>query len=251
MRTRLTTTLATAALGLAVLATPASAAHEGAVYTANLNQLNDSGASGSATVTVSDDGETMTVQVNASGLAAFPHAQHIHGIVSGDTVEASFCPPASADANGDGVIDVAEGAPSYGGVQVSLTTEGDTSADSALAVERYPSGDISYTRSGIAIPDELKPDLGKLHIVVHGVDENDDGELTMDQEERSTLTDDLPREATLPALCGTLAATASTVQTGLGGAASSDGTTTGAFVLGGMLALAGAGAALRRRGEQA
>jgi hypothetical protein len=124
MRTRLTTTLATTAPGLAVLATPASAGHEGAVYTANLNQLNDSGASGSATVTVSDDGETMTVQANASGLAAFPHAQHIHGIVSGDTVEASFCPPASADANGDGVVDVAEGAPSYGGVQVSLTTEG-------------------------------------------------------------------------------------------------------------------------------
>jgi hypothetical protein len=73
----------------------------------------------------------------------------------------------------------------------------------------------------------------------------------MDQEERSTLTDDLPREATLPALCGTLAATASTVQAGLGGAGeSSDGTTTGVFVLGGMLALAGAGAGLRRRGDQ-
>lgn len=251
MRKRTTATFLTSALAVAALATPASAAHEGSVYEATLSELNDSGASGTATITVSDDGETMTVQLNATGLADFPHAQHIHGIVTDGNVESSTCPPDSADSNGDGVIDVAEGAPFYGGVQVSLTTEGDTSGDSALAVERYPSGTtISYTRSGIDIPDELKPNLGKLHLVVHGVDENGDGQLNMDQEERSSLTDDLPREATLPALCGTLAATATTVQTGMGGTADT-GTDTAAIALGGLAVLGLAGTALRRRGEQA
>lgn len=247
MRTRIMSLLAVSAMGVALFAAPASAAHEGSVYNADLGELNDSGASGSATVTVSDDGETMTVQVTTSGTAPFVHAQHIHGIVDGENVEASACPTASADANGDGVVDVAEGLPSYGGIQVSLTTEGDTSPDSGLAVERYPSGEISYTRSGIEIPDNLKPNLGKLHIVVHGVDENGDGELTMDQEERSSLTDDLPREATLPALCGTLSASAATVQTGLGGTAEDDGATWAALMLAGLIGLAGAGIFARRR----
>ena len=252
MRKRTTTTLLTAALGLAVFAAPASAAHEGTSLQGQPHRAERLGRVRHATVTVSDDGETMTVQLDATGLADFPHAQHIHGIVTDGSVESSTCPPASADTDGDGVITVAEGAPFYGGVQVSLTTDGDTSGDSALAVDRFPSGStLSYSRSGIPIPDDLKPNLGKLHIVVHGVDENGDGQLNMDQEERSSLTDDLPREATLPALCGTLAATATTVQTGFGGAADTQ-SNTGAFVAGGLglLALAGA-AATRRRGEQA
>lgn len=239
--------LISAALGVAALlisAGPATAAHEGAVYSADLGELNDSGASGTATVTVSDDGETMTVEVTASGLGLDgPHAQHIHGIVDGDTVSASSCPSSADDADGDGVLTVLEGAPKYGGVQVSLTTEGDTSANSGLAVERFPVGTtLSYTRSGIPIPDALKPNLGKLHIVVHGIDENGNGSLDLDQTERSSLDDSLPREATAPALCGTLTVQATgAVQTGAGGLATEDGsgTNTVAWSLAG-LGLAGA-----------
>ncbi|MCB0964429.1 MAG: CHRD domain-containing protein [Acidimicrobiales bacterium] len=234
---KITSAIAAAGAAALLFAAPASAAHEGSSYTADLQELNDSGASGTATVTVSEDGETMSVRIQASGLALDgPHAQHIHGIVSGDEVSASAC-PTMADAGDDGVLTVAEGLPSYGDVQVSLTTEGDSTPDSALAVERFPGGtSIDYSRTGIPIPDALKPNLGKLHIVVHGIDENGNGMLDMDQEERSSLDESLPREATAPALCGTLAAQAQgPVQTGAGGTAevASDGAArTGATVAG-------------------
>ncbi|MDX1511798.1 MAG: hypothetical protein R3249_10655 [Nitriliruptorales bacterium] len=246
---RLITTAATASLGLLLIAAPASAVHEGSTYEANLSEVadNDPGSpSGSASVEVSQDGETMTVSINATGLGNVPHALHFHGIVDGDEVSASSCPTASRDVNDDGVVDVAEGAPDYGGVVVSLTTEGDTSADSALAVERFPAGtSVNYSRSGIPIPDELKPNLAKLHIVVHGVDEDGNGELTADQAERSSLTDDLPREGTLPALCGTLTATGGVVQTGDGSSAT--GNNAGLIAFGSALVGAGALVALRRR----
>lgn len=221
MRKSLTALALGAAMATGV-ATPALAAHEGSVYTGDLNELNDSGATGSTKITVSDDGETMTVEVTADGFNLDgPHAMHIHGIVDGDSVLPSSCPTMAEDADGDGVLTVLEGAVKYGAVQVSLTTTGDTSTDSALAVERYPAGDsVRYVRSDIPIPDALKPNVGKLHVVVHGIDENGNGTLDLDQTERSSLTDDLPREGTAPALCGTLAAQATgMIQTGAGGLA--------------------------------
>lgn len=234
MKKQLLAGISTAALAAGLLAAPAGAAHEGSVYEGTLSELNGSGASGDARVTVSDDGETMTVEINGRDFALdAPHAMHLHGIVEGEDVLASTCPDMSDDADGDGVLTVAEGAPKYGAVQVSLTTDGDTSADSALAVERFPAGTaIEYSRTGIDIDDVLKPNLGKLHVVVHGIDENGNGVLDMDQAERSSLTDDLPREATAPALCGTLTAVATgPVQTGAGGLAEDGGATTDPMVL--------------------
>jgi len=204
----------------ALFVSPAGAVHEGAVYSGVLTALNDSGASGNAKITVSADGETMTVVVNGRNFNLDgPHAMHLHGKVDGENVTASSCPTSAEDSNGDGIVTVLEGAAKYGGVVLSLTTEGDTSADSALAVDRYPAGTvINYSRAGIDIPDVLKPNLSKLHVVVHGVDENGNGALDMDQAERSSLTDDFPREATAPALCGTLTVQATgPVQTGAGG----------------------------------
>lgn len=218
-------TIAAGGTAALMLAGPAAASHEGSVYQADLAELNDSGASGTATVTVSDDGETMSVDLDASGFDLDgPHAMHFHGVVDGDDVLASSCPTIDDDADGDGVLTVLEGAPKYGAVQISLTTDGDTGVGSALAVDRFPTGtSIDYSRSGIPIPENLKPHLGKLHIVVHGIDENGNGTLDLDQEERSSLTDDLPREGTAPALCGTLWVQATgMIQTGAGGAAPAD-----------------------------
>ena len=252
--------LATAALGVSLLAVPAFAAHEGTAYEGTLTELNDSGASGTASITVSDDGETMTVSVDASDLDLdFVHAMHIHGIFDGDlgddpadgSLAASACPDMSADANGDGVLTVAEGAPSYGGVLVSLTTEGDTSGESALAVERFPAGtSIDYVRD-IEIPNALKDELSKVHIVVHGTDVDDNGDETNSDGIASSLNPDLPVDATAPALCGTLAAVSDAeVDTGAGGTATESDTNT-ALALGlGGLAVAGL-VGIRRRGEAA
>lgn len=250
---KLVGTLAVSGLMALTVAGPAAAAHEGSTYRGNLSELNDSGASGEAYIEVSEDGETMTVSLDASGLNLDgPHAMHIHGLVEGDDVQASTCPTMADDADGDGVLTVAEGAPSYGGVQVSFTTEGDTSPDSALAVDRFPAGtSIDYQRSDIPIPGNIRPSIAEVHVVVHGIDENGNGTLDMDQEERSSLTDDLPREGTAPALCGTLTAAAGgPVQTGAGGLATQDDTamTAGVASFAGAAALAAAGGvALRRR----
>lgn len=202
------------------------------------------------------DGETMMLDVSATGLNLDgPHAMHIHGIVESEDVLASSCPTMADDADNDGVLTVLEGAPKYGGVQVSLTTEGDTSADSALDVTRYPVGtSIDYSRSAIEIPQVLKPNLSKVHVVIHGIDENGNGTLDLDQTERSSLTDDLPREGTAPALCGTLTVSAQgAIQTGAGGTATDSGVANAALA---GVALLGAGAAaggvaLRRRTETA
>lgn len=223
---------------------PAMAAHEGTAYEGELNELNGSGASGDASVVVSEDGETLSVELNASGFNLDgPHAMHIHAIVDGENVTAASCPTMTVDANSDGVIDGVEATPIYGGIEVSFTTEGDTSPDSALAVERFPAGtSITYSRSDIAIPEALKANLDKVHIVVHGIDENGNGMLDMDQEIRSPLDDAFPREATAPALCGELTAVAlGAVNTGGGGTATSDGfpTTATAVLVGiGLVALA-------------
>ncbi len=245
------TTMAAAGAVLLIATGPASA--EGTSYTGTLSELNGSGGSGSVTVTLSDDGETLAVDLDADGLNLDgPHAMHIHGIVEGDDVTASACPTMDADANADGVVDTPEGVPFYGGIQVSLTTEGDTSPESALAVERFPAGtSIDYSRDMIAIPDAIMGNIDKVHVVVHGVDENDNGMLDLDQEIRSPLTDDLPREGTLPALCGELTAAADgPVQTGGGGTA--DTGVNGAAAAGlGLLAVAGLAVGRRRATDNA
>lgn len=249
---KIMTSAALGTLGALMLAGPALAAHEGSTYAGDLNSLNNEPGSGSATIEVSQDGESMTVDVTASNLELdFPHAMHIHGIYDGDLSDdpadgafsASSCPDFSDDANEDGILTVAEGAADYGGVLLSLTTEGDTSADSALAVERFPAGtSIDYSRE-VTIPSAMKDELSKIHIVVHGTDTDDSGDVNNDVE--SSLDPSLPVDATAPALCGTMTVTsAGAVQTGAGGTATTDSGT--AAVAAGAAALLGA-VALRRR----
>ncbi len=232
-----------AATGAATLmfVAPASAAGGETTYTAQLNELNNSGGNGTATVTVAEDGKTMTVAIKASNLNLDgPHAQHIHAIVDGMSVSQSACPTSANDTDGDGVIDTVEGGPAYGAVKVSLTTEGDSTDASALAVDRFLTGtSFNYSRSGIPVPEALQSNLGKTAIVVHGLDENGNGVVDADQKERSSLDPSLPREATAPALCGTLAAQAGgPIDTGAGGLAENG---NGGLIGGGLALLAGAG----------
>lgn len=169
-------------------------------YTAELDTLNDSGAEGTATITVS--GTTVTVDIDATGLSPnLPHAQHLHG----DFDQEYVCPPPSADTDGDGFISVAEGVPFYGGIQVALTETGSTAAsDSALALDRFPvadgNGDLTYSRT-FTVSEEIAANMELLHVVQHGIDIDDSGEY--DGEKRSSIAD-VPFEATVPADCGAI-----------------------------------------------
>lgn len=166
-------------------------------YRASLETMNGTGVDANAAVHLV--GRTATVKIDGmSGLtpAGAPHAQHIHGELGME----SRCPSPAADDDGDGIVSTAEGLPDYGAVKVSLTTEGDTSASSALATDRFPTeADYPYERT-FDVPRDLATQMGLFAIVVHGDDL--DGSGAYDGQKRSSLTNDLPLEATVPVVCG-------------------------------------------------
>ena len=142
-------------------------------FQADLNPLNRSGADGHAFL--KKDGRKLTTKIFSEDMAPkLPHAQHIHGMAQA----ISECPTLAADDNGDGLVNTAEGLPSYGPIQTSLTTRGDTSPDSALAVSRIPVansvGLLSYERT-FRVPAKVARNLWRFAIVQNGVDLNRDG----------------------------------------------------------------------------
>ena len=173
-------------------------------FQADLNPLNRSGASGKVNLTLENTRLTTTM-VRSHGLAPeLPHAQHIPGMAQA----ISECPTLrAADANGDGLLNTVEGIPFYGPIAVSLTTRGDTSPASGLAVERFPvaneGGALQYTRT-FGIPSKVARNLGDFAIVQHGVDLNGNGKYDFRAAGKSELDPSLPQEATIPANCGVI-----------------------------------------------
>lgn len=201
---------ATATLGMAALLSvgafggPASAMQDpDAVETSGrLTALNNSGVKGSAEAIVT--GRRVVVDIDARKLLkGLPHAQHIH---FGATAR-NECPSA-ADAGRDHQLTTGDGAPAYGPVRVSLTTQGNTGAKSALAVTRFPTaphGTVNYTRqvrTSKAVARAIRQ--GKGVYVVHGVDYNGNGTYDFNGNGKSDLDPTLPAEATDPAACTVL-----------------------------------------------
>lgn len=176
----------------------------------DLSPLNDSGSSASAQVSL--DGTTLEVTIVAGDLLpGAPHAQHIHFTPG----QPSVCPGPSA-AGDDGILTTPEGQPAYGPIKVPLTTEGDFSADSALAVDRFPvasaDGEVTYERT-FELPQALADQLRgqQFAIVQHGIDIDDSGAYDGDPSE---LDPSIPLEATLPANCGEVMLAAAPAQPG-------------------------------------
>jgi hypothetical protein len=170
-------------------------------FVADLNPLNHSGSHGQAIL--QKDGRKLDTKIYSTGMApGLPHAQHIHGMAQA----ISECPTLAADTNGDGLVNTAEGLPSYGPIQVSLTTRGDTSPASALAVNRFPVassvGFLRYDRT-FTVSRMVARNLGKFAIVQHGVDLNHNGRYDFSAGP-SELDPSLPQEATIPANCGVI-----------------------------------------------
>lgn len=123
-------------------------------YKASIQALNNSGVSGTAMLWL--EGSMLTVKIDAMGLEAnMLHPQHIHGFM--DNNKNSTCPNWSADTNGDGIISLEEGLPSYGPVLLSLTEF--PTADS--------NGEIHYMKK-FTIDGSVLP-LQNRAIVLHGL----------------------------------------------------------------------------------
>lgn len=226
-----------AGAALTLIAAAPAGAQDTEEFTGTFAQLNDSGASGE--VTVSLTGTSAEVNVNVSGVVDLVHAQHFHGEYGASNV----CPTDDLDADGDGFISTVEGVPSYGAVKASLVTDGPTDESYALAITVFPvasGGSYNYSRT-IEVPQELADNMENMIVVVHGIDIDDSGEY--DGDAPSSLTADLPLEATIPAGCATLVAAgvtpAGSVAAGAGGTAAASGVSSAAALL---IAAAGAGA---------
>lgn len=247
---------APAALIALPLAAPAAAADQSSTdaYQANMSQLNDSGASGHFMMKM--HGDKLTVTGEMSGLAskfqdmAYPHVEHIHGLGKG------ACPDMSADKNDDGIVDTVEGQSSYGEIQTTLSTKGDTSPDAGTDIKAAPGGSsYDYSRT-ISVNDSTKKALsnGNAVVVVHGL--NPDKLSKKAQNEKSNLVKKLPIAATAPAACGVVQESQMS-QMPSGGVDTGGGSTSGVeapwlFGLGGAALLAAGGTIVlssRRTGE--
>lgn len=192
-----------AGIGVAGTTATASPLEPGIQAKAQLVQLNNSGVRGISEVTV--DGRRLDVSVDARRLVKdMPHAQHIHF----GAKARHECPTVRDDDNGDFRLDTAEGIPAYGPVKVSLTKRGDTSADSTLAVKRYPTapnGEIHYDRE-IRTTDRIARGIrrGNAVVVIHGADYNHNKRYDFRSAGESELDPNLPAEATDPVACGVL-----------------------------------------------
>ena len=157
-----------AALGTAAAifaAAPASAA----TFVVDFEELNDSGVAGSALLETSDDNETLTVTINATGLeAGQTHVAHIHGrFTPSGQPRNSVTPTMSEDEDGDGFVELAEAADQYGAIILPLT---------GFTVDAM--GNANYTMtfdltdSGVFNADFTAEDLLPLQlreIVLHGL----------------------------------------------------------------------------------
>ena len=238
--------LSAAALAVPLALATAGTAAAAESATIQLEPLNNSGASGTAELVLDEEADTLTVNIDAMGVVpGLPHAQHIH--IGGQNI----CPPMSA-AGEDGIVNTPEGQPFYGGIQLSLTTEGDFSPASALALDRFPvasaDGEVSYERTFDLTQIEGDINLADVSIVQHGIDSISPNGQYGPPPPVSAIDPSLPLEGTAPANCGT---TDQMGQMPMGGVDAGAGGTAGVenealFALG-AAGLVGAGALAYRR----
>ncbi len=153
--------------------------------------------SGEIWVTLTGDSAKFTLQVSGL-LAGAAHATDIYVGGSGK------CPDASAiGTDGKASLSLTDSAPVLGTPRASLTTSGDTSIASALALTRYPTqSDYTYSRTFDVDPTVTAAvKNGTALVVVHGVDYNGNGRYD-DGLGATAGNPPLPAEASHPALCG-------------------------------------------------
>lgn len=177
-------------------------------YVARLQPMNSGTAGSDATATATFDinGDNMMITIDAKGLPPnIEHWQHFHGFT--DTRSAQ-CPTASADANGDGIVDLIETEAISGTTMVPFDAD-----PAAMDVPggKYPHADakgrFSY-RQNVSIAalegafadafDGQTPDLERRVIFIHGVVPDSDLPKTVQS------LGPIPAHVTLPIACGVI-----------------------------------------------
>ena len=140
--------LSAAACGLSTLAAPAFAA---VIFHGDIKAVNNSGVTGSIDLVL--DGTTLEVTIVASGLEPGNHLRHIHGLSVGDSVIPSL---AAADGDGDGFIEVNEGAAFWGPVLLNL-------GNFVVGADGLLNFNQTFLNAGVVSP------LGSRAFVIHGL----------------------------------------------------------------------------------
>jgi hypothetical protein len=256
MRNKVLTFVGAAALavGGALLITPGAASASAAPsldFYAALQPVAANHVTGSGGVWISLTGDSAKFTLQVDGLlAGAPHPAQLY------VGAAAACPTAGQAAAYNGHPSIGYNSASLGSPQVALTTKGDTSVASALAMPRFPTaGAYTYTRT-FDVPPAVAAAVkgGKAVLVVHGVDYNGNGKYD-DVLGVTPGHHALPAEATDPALCGTFVAAqmAAAVPAGsadTGGGSTAATSTSTEMMLGGLALLAAGSAtvlAFRRR----
>ncbi len=176
----------------------------GQLASSALAQVPTNHVTGSGKATVQLNGNVATVTVTTQGLDygdEVVHAMHIHAGGKGE------CPPASAARphNGHLTISTTDGLLYYGDAVQALTTRGDTSPSSILALRRFPTGGVINYKRTMTFPPSVAAHIRENNavVVVHGIDYDNSGGYT-GVLERSELNKRLPATETAPALCGVL-----------------------------------------------
>lgn len=198
-----------AGIAAGVATVPGERAEASGDFTLTDTMRNGSGAR--STINVQLSGDQMTIAIRGTGFTPnLAHLQHLHGSFAAD--KDFTCPTADADKDKDGQVTTEEGLPAYGDMMIALTTDGDTSVESALAFDRMPvadaQGKLSYKRT-ITLPDAAADKLRNLHVVQHGLDVNGNDRYDTEALGVSTFASSMgvtgvPEEATNPATCGTV-----------------------------------------------
>ncbi len=190
-RTALSLIVSTVAVGAAAVGVPAAQAHpRNHDFEAELHAVNHGG---HGEVDLKQFKNKLRVKLQAEGLDGGIHLAHLHGLQQAQ----NECPDATFDVDHNGFVDIAEGLPAYGPVQITLSN-GLSDVGSDLKYRRT----VATLDSGESIAS-----LGKLDryaIVVHGVDLDGDGLATNPNAGNDSTSDQDDNEISMPALCGTI-----------------------------------------------
>ena len=146
-----------AALTFAYAPVAAQSDRGGATYRATLSPVNPTSARGEAKLTQS--GRSLTVRITASGLEpGGAHLSHIHGLSDGRRAVESSCPSRAQDTDGDGFVELAEGARTYGPIIVDF-----------MNIDPDQDGNVDFTTTVELSANAAAMPLNKRHIVVHGM----------------------------------------------------------------------------------